>query len=45
MKRSVEYDGVKFVSLDFLRQWKDWRGREKDIQDVELIDEWRTNNG
>ena len=42
---SVEYDGVKFVGLDFLRQWKNWRGREKDIQDVELIDEWRINNG
>ena len=38
---AVEYDGVKFVSLDFLRCWKNWRGREKDIQDVRLIDEWR----
>lgn len=44
LKRSVEYDGVKFVSLDFLRQWKDWRGREKDMRDIRLIDEWRTNN-
>lgn len=38
---AVEYDGVKFVSLDFLRRWKNWRGREKDMQDVRLIDEWR----
>lgn len=38
---AVEYDGVKFVSLDFLRRWKNWRGREKDIQDVRLINEWR----
>ena len=38
---AVEYDGVKFVNLDFLRRWKNWRGREKDIQDVRLIDEWR----
>lgn len=37
---AVEYDGVKFVSLDFLRRWKNWRGREKDIQDVRLIDEY-----
>ena len=41
---AVEYDGVKFVSLDFLRRWKNWRGREKDIQDVRLIDEWRVKH-
>ena len=41
---AVEYDGVKFVSLDFLRRWKSWRGREKDIQDVRLIDEWRAKH-
>ena len=41
---AVEYDGVKFVSLDFLRCWKNWRGREKDIQDVRLIDEWRAKH-
>ena len=38
---AVEYDGVKFVSLDFLRRWKNWCGREKDMQDVRLIDKWR----
>jgi len=38
---AVEYDGVKFVNLDFLRRWKSWRGREKDIQDMRLIDAWR----
>ena len=38
---AVEYDGVKFVNLDFLRRWKSWRGREKDVQDMRLIDEWR----
>ena len=37
---AVEYDGVKFVNLDFLRRWKNWRGREKDMQDVRLIDEY-----
>jgi len=41
---AVEYDGVKFVNLDFLRRWKKWRGREKDIQDVRLIDEWRAKH-
>ena len=41
---AVEYDGVKFVNLDFLRRWKNWRGREKDIQDVRLIDEWRATH-
>lgn len=41
---AVEYDGVRFVDLEFLRKWKSWRGREKDVRDVELIDEWRVNN-
>ena len=41
---AVEYGGVKFVSLDFLRRWKNWRGREKDMQDVKLIDEWRAKH-
>lgn len=41
---AVEYDDVKFVNLDFLRRWKSWRGREKDIQDVRLIDEWRAKH-
>lgn len=41
---AVEHDGVKFVSLDFLRHWKNWRGREKDMQDMKLIDEWRAKH-
>lgn len=41
---AVEYDGVRFVDLKFLRKWKSWRGREKDVQDVKLIDEWRADN-
>ena len=40
----VEYDGVRFVNLEFLYQWKKWRSREKDVQDVKLIDEWRADN-
>ena len=44
LSQSVEYDGVRFVDLEFLRKWKSWRGREKDVRDVELIDEWRANN-
>ena len=44
LDHAVEYDGVKFVNLDFLRRWKNWRGREKDIQDVRLIDEWRAKH-
>ena len=41
---AVKYDGVRFVDLEFLRKWKSWRSREKDVQDVKLIDEWRANN-
>ena len=41
---AVKYDCVRFVDLEFLYQWKKWRSREKDVQDVKLIDEWRANN-
>lgn len=41
---SVEYDDVRFVNLEFLSRWKKWCSREKDVQDVKLIDEWRANN-
>ncbi len=44
LSRSIKYDGVRFVDLEFLREWKSWRSREKDVQDVKLIDEWRANN-
>ena len=40
----VEYDGVRFVNLEFLSRWKKWRSLEKDVQDVKLIDEWRADN-
>ena len=44
LSQLVEYDDVRFVDLKFLRKWKSWRGREKDVRDVELIDEWRANS-
>ena len=44
LSQSVENDGVRFVNLEFLSRWKKWRSREKDVQDVKLIDEWRANN-
>ena len=40
----VEYDGVRFVNLEFLSRWKKWLSLEKDTQDVKLVDEWRANN-
>ena len=44
LNHSVVYDDIRFVNLEFLRRWKNWRGREKDTRDVELIDEWRAKN-
>lgn len=40
VEQSVIYDGVRFVSLPLLRQWKEWAGREKDLRDVALIDQY-----
>ena len=37
-ENTVLIEGVRYVSLPFLRQWKIWRAREKDLADVVLID-------
>lgn len=42
--RAVVIDGIPYLSLADLRQWKLKIGRHKDIADVKLIDEYlRTN--
>lgn len=40
VEQSVVYDGVRFVNLAMLRQWKAWAGREDDLRDVTLIDQY-----
>jgi len=37
LKESQEVGGVTFVSLEMLRNWKKWAGREKDLRDIKLI--------
>lgn len=37
---SQEIDGIKFTNLDFVRRWKQWRNRQKDQEDLRLIDEY-----
>lgn len=37
---SVVYDDVQFVSLNFLKDWKMWHRRDKDLVDVQLIDQY-----
>lgn len=39
-ENSVVIDGIRYISLPFLRQWKSDCGRIKDIEDVKLIDEY-----
>lgn len=41
LRDAVVIDGVAFVSLERVRRWKLWRGREKDLRDVALIDAYR----
>lgn len=43
-ENSVVIDGLRFVSLPFLRQWKVDYGRAKDIEDIKLIDEFMEAN-
>lgn len=37
---SIVIDGVRFVSLDYLQAWKQWRNRSKDEQDLRLIGQY-----
>ena len=37
---SVVYDDVQFVSLNFLKDWKMWHRRDKDVADIQLIDQY-----
>ena len=42
-QRSVVLDGVRYVSLDFLRDVKEHWGRDKDRRDVGLIRDYQKN--
>ena len=40
LSRAIEVEGVAFASLDDVRKWKaDW-GRDKDLADIKLIDDY-----
>ena len=39
LRRSVEIKGVRFVSPDFLLEWKRAAHREKDLPDIKLLEE------
>lgn len=41
MEHAARYEGLAFVNLSFVRRWKVWRNRPKDIQDVALIDKYK----
>ena len=38
MNDKTAVQGVNFISLSFLKQWKQNKGREKDLADLKLID-------
>ena len=40
LERSEEIEGYKFVTIEDLIQWKKEHGREKDLKDVELINNY-----
>ena len=39
-KSSIVIDGLSFMSLEFVYDWKLWMNREKDQRDVRLIEEY-----
>lgn len=40
LKNSFEVDGVPFASLGDVRKWKTATGRQKDLDDIKLIDSY-----
>lgn len=38
------FEGIKFINLDHLKKIKIKLGREKDLRDIQLIDEYLKNN-
>jgi len=39
------HDGVRYVTLDYLKRWKQKKGREKDLRDMELIKRYEAMHG
>lgn len=35
---TIVIDGIRFMSLQYVRRWKEIKGRDKDKQDIALID-------
>lgn len=44
-EKSDMFDGIKFINLDHLKKIKKELGREKDLKDIELIDDYLSKNG
>ena len=40
LPQTVVIHGVRFATLEYVREWKQWHSRDKDIADVALIDEY-----
>ena len=41
LPHTVVLHGVRFVTLEYVRAWKQWCGRDKDVSDIALIDAYR----
>lgn len=39
-EQQIIINDIPFISLGFLRGWKAYKGREKDLEDIKLIDEY-----
>lgn len=44
IKRSEEIKGLKFVLLADIIEWKQARGREKDLRDIKLIEKYLSHH-
>jgi hypothetical protein len=37
---TIEVDGIRYMSLEYVRYWKNLKGRDKDKKDIALINEY-----
>lgn len=42
---TVVCDGVRFMSLGYVKRWKRRMGRDKDVRDIDLIERYEATHG
>jgi len=44
LPNTIVYDGVRYMTLAYVKQWKQKKGRDKDLRDVTLIEQYEAKH-